>query len=115
MSKLERMMWMGHDCIKLVLKDAQGVEYTLAIPGWSGEITSQVVGWITNVNRDTFELRPKKEPISEAIRELLKGGHPDWVITSRSYAENLAKELGVKISDLNIKPFTFEDEENENT
>ena len=37
----------------------------------------------------------KPEPVTAAIREILKGGHPDWIVVPRDYIERLAKEHNI--------------------
>jgi hypothetical protein len=39
----------------------------------------------------------KKEldPVTQAIREILKGAHPDWVVVCRSYIKGLANKNNV--------------------
>lgn len=55
----------------------------------------------------------KLDPVTAAIREILKGGHPDWIVVPRDYIERLAKEHNIDVRKLHIAPLKtiFGDEE----
>lgn len=44
------------------------------------------------------------DPVTLAIREILKGAHPDWVVVSRSYIKELASKNNVSPDTLILQP-----------
>jgi len=43
------------------------------------------------------------DPVTLAIKEILKGAHPDWVVASRSYIKKLASKNNVSPDTLILK------------
>lgn len=52
--------------------------------------------------------KQKLDPVTQAIREILKGAHPDWVVVSRSYIKELANRNNVSPDALILKPLPEE-------
>lgn len=48
------------------------------------------------------------DPVTQAIREILKEAHPDWVVVSRSYIKELANKNNVSPDALLLKPLPEE-------
>ena len=55
------------------------------------------------------EDKQKLDPVTQAIREILKGAHPDWVVVSRSYIKKLASKNNVSPGALIVKPLLKEE------
>ena len=52
----------------------------------------------------------KIDPVTQAIREILRGGHPDWIVVPRDYLERLAQKHKIDIKQLYITPLKGADE-----
>lgn len=49
------------------------------------------------------------DPVTLAIREILRGAHPDWVVVSRKHIKELANKNNVKSDTLILKLLPEED------
>lgn len=78
--------------------------YCRGVDAVDGYLRNSLSAYRASVRSPHVKNKKETEPVTAAIRTILQGRHPDWIIAPRNYIEKLARENGINPEDLILHP-----------